>query len=269
MFTLRHRFQQGEGGDGGTGGSGAGAAANGAGSGEGVAGNQDASGGQQGGENNKSTILNPWQLSPKLNDDKSGAGPSPPDNKPAPTAQSASEQMAQFIKGLNLSDGIDLNNVQTELQEGKTDALNAAFETVASNVFQQAMIQTNRLVESRLDSAVDSAVNKATGKVNANFALREINEAMPFTKDPAIEPIAKAVMSGFMKQDGADAQSVVKSTQQFFEQMAKVAATEFKMVPPNSDLGENPFGGGVSPSQRNTGKVPDWLDVLAGNPSED
>ncbi len=228
-------------------------------------GNQQQQSGQQ---NNDQSILNPWVPSATLNAQapppaQPGQPPAQPAVPAAPVVDPA-KQMAEFITGLNMTEGIDLANLQTDLADGKTDSLNAAFETVAANVFQQSMLQTNKLVQNSIDKAVATAVEKSTGAVHSDLAVRSLGDKFSFTKDPAIAPIAKAALASFLQQPGMDMDKAVVKTGEFFKQMlGHIGKTNADFLPPPSGPGGQPFGGEGPANLGKNDIVPDWLEVLA------
>ncbi len=273
IVRCLHRLTIGEGEAGATGTPGAGGEGQPAGGTSGQAGAPAAAGtsGQQSSENNSPRTANPWQISDTIKQSQQPGQPAPNATQapaatptPAEQQQTAEKDMAQFITGLKLTNGVDLTKLQEEIADGRTDSLDAAFSMVASNVFQQSMVQANRLVQNNMQAMVKEAVAEATSTVHSNMAERELGDKFSFTKDPAIAPIAKAALASFMKMPGMDEVTAVAKTGEFFKQMLQhVGTTQRDFMPPPSGPGGQPFGG-VGDQYGNNQSPPDWMDILAG-----
>jgi len=173
------------------------------------------------------------------------------------------EAMANHIASLNLTDGIDLAQIQSDMQTGDSGSLNKAFETIAANTYQASLTQMNKLMDGKIAAATEKATQDANASMNANMAVREMNTQLPFTTDPNIAPVAKAVLNQFIN-NGAELTDAIKSTQKYFDAVGE------KVNSAGKSAGDQPGGGNFN---RNTNSNnndqsgqkthDDWLDVLA------
>lgn len=139
--------------------------------------------------------------------------------------QKPDEAFDEHIKSLNLGSGIDANKIASDMAEGNTDSLNAAFTSVAASSYKAALISTNKLIDAKISNAIDEAVNRSEGKFKTNAAVRDLNDALPFTKAPEIAPIAKVVFGQFMKK-GQNVDEAIESVRKFFHHTTKLSAKD-------------------------------------------
>lgn len=220
------------------------------------------------GESGQETNLNPWSKAANVGNEQSGQGQDQQQTTPnangdgnQPGQNSNVDAFNNYVSGLNFAEGVDLAQAVADYGEGKHETLTQALNTVGANAFRQSMLMANQLMDKRIEKAVESAVEKSTGKVNSNLAFEKLEEALPYTADEATQPVARAVMTGFLKQ-GQDVKTAIKSTGKYFEQVLRNAsANGLEIVPPGGQNNNRP--GGASSYGGNDDY--DWMDLLAGN----
>lgn len=178
-----------------------------------------------------------------------------------PNAPNPAEVFDQHIAGLNLAEGIDLSNLQSEAAEGNFDAINKGFEQVAANTYKAALQSMNKLVDSKIDGAIEKAVSESSNVMNETTAIREMHSALPFAGDKDIAPVAEAAMKQFMSQ-GSSVNDAIQKVGQFFQ-------TTSEKVTGMSSSANNPGSGGFNPntnvnnSNNNSNQDEEsWMDFL-------
>lgn len=171
--------------------------------------------------------------------------------------------MSDHIASLKLAAGVDTDAIMSGLRDGDPTALQSAFESVAAKAYQSAITTMNSVVEQRVKKAVEEASNNASSSVNTNLAIRELNEKLPFTAEPEVAPIAKAVFMQMMKK-GKSVQEAISETGKYFGHVSKIASKFVDTTPPQSRSGANSFNRQQSNNNSNDNE-PDWMSILGGD----
>ncbi len=174
---------------------------------------------QQGnnGKDNVDTFEDLWQPS------EDGGEEKPPQEQTPEKKPVGDAFIKDYVGKINFTDGVDASKIYEGLSTGDPAALNAALSQVAQNTFKRALIDTNKLITSRVNAAVEQAVSKSRSNVHGDLAVQSMNVEMPFTKNAAIEPIAKAVLAQFMKK-GQDAPSAIANVKKFFQRTHQISS---------------------------------------------
>lgn len=168
--------------------------------------------------------------------------------QPAPA-----DAFAKHMESLNLSNGVDLATIQTDMQEGKTESLQAAFQQVAQNTYRATMMDMNNVVNQRIEAAVQKAVSTSSQNHSGAQAIEALNKELPFTADPAVAPMAQKAFKQFISK-GQDVKTAIESTKNYFAQTFKVAA---------GDLGIEETQETSQQQQQSTNE--EWIDNLFGD----
>lgn len=189
--------------------------------------------------------------------------------KPQQTQQSQNIQQQQVdsgavfdkhIAGLKLTDGIDLTEISNDLNQGNTGSLEKVFEKLTANVYRQSMMDASRIIDKKVQEGVDKAIQQSTNAVHGNMAVDRMQAAMPFTKDPAISPVASAVLSQLIKK-GKSVEDAVIGVRKFFQNTAKISAKELGIKrPPSARPGGQQFNNNSVDDDDDT--EIDWMDTL-------
>lgn len=166
----------------------------------------------------------------------------------------------EHIESLQLTNGLDLAKIQEDLREGKVDSLNEAFSNVAANTYKAAMTQMNSLVDSKIEAATEKAVSDANSTVKADLEIQEMQSSLPFTKDPNIEPVAKAVLAQF-RSKGESVENAIAKTKEFFQNTAEKVGNV--SIPPNDKPGTRNFSRNNQQQNNDQNIHDEWLDVLS------
>jgi len=167
----------------------------------------------------------------------------------------------EHIKKLNLANGVNLDEISNELNQGNTESLNKALGTLASNVYRQAMIDTSKIIDKKVQEGVDKAIKQSTNAVQGNMAVDKMQATLQFTKNPAINPVATAVLSQLIKK-GKSVDEAIAGVKVFFKQTATISAKELGLRNPPRD---RPGGKQFNPSNIMTDdddEEIDWMDTL-------
>jgi len=201
--------------------------------------------------NNVEPYVNLWNTN---NNQQQNQQTAAQQNQPVVQPQAApqadpQEQLNQHIEGLNLTSGIDLSTLQSDIQEGNTESVMNALKAVAANSYKASMSDMQQMVQSQITAAVDTAVQKSQGNFESSTLVRDMHQKLEFTQAPEIEPMAKAVLAQFVKQ-GKSPTEAVTEVGKFFEHVGnKVAGTQNAPV---NVPGANPY------NQSNTDNDQDW-----------
>ncbi len=162
-----------------------------------------------------------------------------------------------------MTNGIDANKVVEDLQNGDVGAFESALKSVAANAYTAAMQQTNILLETKIEEATKLATEQASSSLNANLAVSQMQQKLEFTKDPDIEPMAKAALSQALKR-GDDVETAIASVEKFF--MKAAGNISKAMRPPSStNSGGNPqFPSDANNNNSGHASHDEWLAVLTG-----
>lgn len=164
-----------------------------------------------------------------------------------------------YLKSINFSEGVDLEQVAEDLTSGKTDSLATAVSTAAQNAYKRAMVDTDKLMRQRIDKAVETAVSKSRAAGEGDVAVRLMQSKLSFTKDPAYAPIAKAVLSRNM-QAGKNVDEAIELTGKFFSRLGKKYARDLQLeTPPRG----GPRGGFNPPSGDDEDDDSYWMELLS------
>ncbi|MGI9406000.1 MAG: hypothetical protein ACR2O4_06475 [Hyphomicrobiaceae bacterium] len=160
--------------------------------------------------------------------------------------------------------GVDFKGTVSD--EGSLDPaiLQDNMGKLMNNAIRGMLVATDKMVSAQMEKAITEAVGRATGTVNADMAVKEMQRMLPFTSNPIYEPVAKATLTGFLRQ-GQDMSLAIENVGKYFQAMAGDMAKHYKlnvperpgMVPPAQQFGP---AEPEAPSQ-------DWLSVFTGGSS--
>lgn len=254
-FLALHTFADGEGGDAGTGGGDAG-----------TGGQQQQNQQQQ--NNNENNIIESgsmWDTEPS---DKGNNQQQQQQNNTANQNQNTNDggtdHFAAHVESLDLGGGIDLAKVQQDLQQGNTESFAAALKQSSEQAYKAAITDSNKLISKQVKDAVASAVSEAGGNFESNMVIRDMNEALPYTMDKAIAPVAKAVLTQLMTKGMTQAEAI-KGVDEFVKKAGGLAG--MKIAPKSKAKGgfQNPIDSNAG-TEDESGET-DWAEFL-GMPAE-
>lgn len=223
-------------------------------------------------ESNKKVSLNPFEEKEKIAPTAEEIAATAATEKNKPTQAENDAAISKFYKDSGLYEGIDIGKMMKAATDGNEEDFGAIFAKGMENAAKVATIAAERIVNAKVKQASESAVTEATTTTRNDLALDQLHKDLPFTLDPALAPVAKSVLNGFLAQ-GHNVQESLKLSGEYFEATAKATGAHFDMVPKKEQGGSprtRPFSQsrGDGDENNNQGGDPenDWVDTLtSGN----
>lgn len=106
-----------------------------------------------------------------------------------------------------------------KVSEGDVDSFNDGIQSMMRAVYKTAIEDSNRLMDARLAKFEDELNNRLATSKEADNMLSELKTAIPYAKDPAVEPVARQVLSGFIRQ-GLSKSEAISATNAYFDRLA-------------------------------------------------
>lgn len=173
----------------------------------------------------------------------------------------ADEAFNTYIKGLDLTKDIDLAKVSEGLNQGNTESLGNAFSTIAAKTYRQAMVDMSKIIDQKVAAGVKAAVTQSSNVAQGDMAVRQMNSTLDFTKNPAIAPVAGAVLAQLIKK-GKSTEDAVDGVRKFFQNTSKISAKALGLQkPPHGRPGNQSFSGAGNIADDEDTEV-DWLETL-------
>jgi hypothetical protein len=175
----------------------------------------------------------------------------------------ADEALQTHIDSLGLTNGIDFTAAAAAMQQGDVEGMQKAFLAIASNSYKAAMLDSNKIVTERVTKIQDDMRKESDSQIQTGKLVDAMHTAMPFTKQPSFDPMAKAVLTQFVSK-GATQDQAIDGVRKYFK---KVSDEMIGLQPkkprstPSAPFGELPDVDG------NDDDVPDWVEILGGIPS--
>ena len=161
--------------------------------------------------NNNIDITNPFQQ-PKArnNEEPTGASQQQQTSQPRVTFEDivSKKQFGSLSKDLF-----------DKVSEGDVDSFNDGIQAMMRSVYKTAIEDSNRLMDARLAKFEDELNNRLATSKEADNMLSELKTAIPYAKDPAVEPVARQVLSGFIRQ-GLTKAEAISATNAYFDRLA-------------------------------------------------
>jgi len=162
--------------------------------------------------------------------------------------------------------GVDSADMMAAMQSQNPEDMQKAVSNMQTSVYRAAMIDVNKLVQQRVDSAIGEMKQNTNNTIEANSIVAQMETALPWTRQPAYAPMAKAVVNQMLQKDGMTPEKAIAETAKYFQQFANETVTG-QQIPP----GGKPNGNfqNQQPNQQQNGNPadePDWLEFLGGKP---
>lgn len=167
----------------------------------------------------------------------------------------------EYVNGLNFNTPQLSQEDATKIMQGDMSPLQNMMTSMARNIYTQAMMDANKVIQKQVERGVNDAVSKSTTTVKADNFVSKMNDRLPFTKDENIAPVAKSVMSRFIGM-GQDLDTAIGNTAKYFQSISDKAGEHLSQG--------NSRGNGSRPGaqgfQANRGQQePDWLPFMMGD----
>lgn len=215
-------------------------------------------------QNNVSPLAGMWQ------DDTTNSQPKPGTQQqqaPATQGQPPADPgtfLNNHIATLNLTNGIDMAQIAEQMRDGDHSGMQAALGTIAANSYRAAMLDANKLINAKVESAITEAQKRSGADFASTMALQQLHEALPFTSDDLVKPMAENVFLRFIKK-GQSVQDAIKNTGEYFKHTMQAAQKDLQMSAPNGRPGQRGFNQPSNTQQHqgtNTAEEDDWLNIL-------
>lgn len=202
-------------------------------------------------QNNEQDYADLWHTSNNQSADNNNQPNPDSQNRPAVNPE---EAMQAHIANLGLTKNLDFRAITNDLNSGRTDSLQAAFSEMAGNVYKAAIQDAAKVAEAKARQAEDSATTRSRGDYRSDMLVTDMHKQLDYTSAPAIEPIAKAVLTKFI-QNGKTPNEAIKEVDRFFNHVrTKVGGREESQGNPGSGRF---YSGNLSNTEE-----PNWLDIL-------
>lgn len=161
----------------------------------------------------------------------------------------------QHVQSLDFKPTFSPEVVQ-QLQQGNLSGLADMMNSMARQVYAQAIKDSSKMSTAAAQRAVLAATEKSTGAFKTDQAIRTLESMVPIAKNPNVAPIAQAVMAQALKAKPGDYEGGAKKVQQFFDAIRNQKSSQFGLEePPRSGNGQR----GGSSSQQFDDDAIDWL----------
>lgn len=182
-------------------------------------------------------------------------------------ADGGADHFAQHVESLDLAGGIDAGKIMQDMQSGNTESFTAALKQVGESAYKASIKDSNKLVQAQVKKAVEDAVGEANGNFNSSMAIRDLNDQLPYTADPALAPVAKGVFTQFLKKNNTQAEAI-KLTDDYFKHTVGLLGGKIDKSngKPNGNFGNAVDNSGGAADDGN-GET-DWIDFIGAKPAE-
>lgn len=185
-------------------------------------------------------------------------------NNQQPTDYTA--MFENHVRELNLTAGVDAGQLLEAINRGEAKSLQAALEKIGANAYRHAMLNSDRLMQQRLEKAKSEFQKDSTGAMRAQRAIELMQERIPSTKNPAVLPIAKATLAQMMQKHKGDMDKAVEETSRYFQALSKSMDRDFSAPPHSRNGGNRGYNGNDRGNGGNNGDgdAEDWMQILGG-----
>lgn len=164
--------------------------------------------------NNNNDITNPFAEPTIKNSGQANANAGNQPNQPSQPQVTFADIVKQKQFGSLARDLFD------KVNEGDVDSFNSGLQDMMRNVYQTAIEDSNKLMNARLTDFESQLMNKLATDKKADGMLTELKSAVPFAQEADVEPIARQVFSGYLRQ-GMSKNEALAATNAYFNRLAE------------------------------------------------
>lgn len=106
-----------------------------------------------------------------------------------------------------------------KVSEGDVDSFNQGLQSMMQQVYKTAIEDSNRLMTARINSFEQQLMNKLNNSKEADSLVADLKVAIPYAQDAAVEPVARQVLSGYLRQ-GMSRNEAIAATNAYFGRLA-------------------------------------------------
>lgn len=179
------------------------------------------------------------------------------------TQPPAAQQISDYVKGLKPLRDIDFTTMQQKFANGDFAGIQDMMMQFATNMYQNFMVDTNRLMTNQIASAIEKATSTSRSEYQTNMLNQQLAEALPFTADPLVRPIAQKVFQQALDKK-LPVDKAIQAVGQYFQHTVKAAGKHFGGSNASHRQQQTGFGG-TPPIGSDGGsdeELPDWMQVL-------
>jgi len=143
------------------------------------------------GEDTVDVFANLWQ--DPVEDEKGGEKNKP--QAPATTDEDGNKKFNDHLATLNFLDGVDLEKVSQDLQQGDTKSLQSVLTSQAQNVYKRALIDSNNLMDQKIGKAVADAVKQGRTASHGDMAVRLMEGTLSLQKIAHLTQLQKLFLA--------------------------------------------------------------------------
>jgi hypothetical protein len=185
-------------------------------------GNNNDKGGGNNASNNDSFVENIWTDPPLVengNNNNNNANNSGNNNNNNNTNNNNSgDPLGDYINELEFTN-LQLSQENLgKLQNGDFSVLGPVMHDFAKQAIRHALITSNKLVNNKLQQSENRILERANNSRHADSYVDKMHNALEFTRDKAIEPVAKSVMAKAL-QKGQTHEQAIETVRQFFDRV--------------------------------------------------
>lgn len=167
------------------------------------------------------------------------------------------KQIDDYLVTIGLEPLVVTDAEKEEMKQGNFDNVFAKMNDKIRTAHLKAMSGSKTMIDNAVKEAVQQAMAGANSTFEGRINLQALHNALPFTKDKAIDPVAQSVMQKFLKR-GMSTEDAIDGTRRYFAKVSDAYAGS--TVNKNRNTG---FGG-RGPSAEDTAPEGGWLKVLRG-----
>lgn len=107
-----------------------------------------------------------------------------------------------------------------KVNEGDVDSFNNGLQNMMRGVYKTAIEDSNRLMSARMQDFEQKLMAKLADSKAADGIIADLKSAIPYAQDAAVEPVARQVLSGYLRQ-GMSQNEAIAATNAYFGRLAE------------------------------------------------
>ena len=107
-----------------------------------------------------------------------------------------------------------------KVNEGDVDSFNNGLQNMMRGVYKTAIEDSNRLMTARMQDFEQKLMAKLADSKAADGIIADLKSAIPYAQDAAVEPVARQVLSGYLRQ-GMSQNEAIAATNAYFGRLAE------------------------------------------------
>lgn len=174
---------------------------------------------------NNDDNLNPF-ATPDDNNSDDNRNTRTVDNANSSNSGDRSGQIREYYNQQGLYANLDRRIFLEAVRDGDEEKAGVFLDQMLENAVNVSITAANRLIAAQVNKAKKDAVDEAHGRVHNDLAFDSLTRELPFLKDPAVEPVARTVLNGFIAQ-GLSMNEALKRSARYFEKTVGAGAQHY------------------------------------------